>query len=223
MDTSGSYVTQSARNRQLACVPPGAMPAATYSRAAAGTGTASAQTSAVTPLAAVMLRRWPSRPNPVTSVRAWTSSRGEHLGGAAVERRHHPDRLADRPERSSPFLAAVVMIPRPSGLVRMSTSPGLAPALVRTWSGWTVPTTARPKIGSSRLDRVAADDGDARLGRLVGRPAEDVAEHLGRQLVVREADDAQGGQRLAAHRVDVAQGVGGGDPRRSRRADPRSG
>ena len=34
------------------------------------TGTASAQTSAVTPLAAVTFRRCPSRPNPVTSVSA---------------------------------------------------------------------------------------------------------------------------------------------------------
>ena len=42
-----------------------------------------------------------------------------------------------------------------------------------------------------RLDRVAADDRDARLARLVDGPSEDLAEHLGRQCPAREADDAQ--------------------------------
>ena len=53
------------------------------------------------------------------------------------------------PRESSSRFAAVVMMPRPSGLLRTRKSPGWAPALAITCSGWTLPTTARPKIGSS--------------------------------------------------------------------------
>ena len=47
-----------------------------------------------------------------------------------------------------PALWAVVRIPTPRGLVSTNTSPGLAPALVSTRSGWTKPVTARPYLGS---------------------------------------------------------------------------
>ena len=44
---------------------------------------------------------------------------------------------------------AVVRTPMPMGFVSSSTSPGLAPELVSTRSGWTKPVTARPYLGSS--------------------------------------------------------------------------
>ncbi len=45
-------------------------------------------------------------------------------------------------------LAAVVMMPTPSGLVRATMSPGCAPPLVRMRPGCTSPITARPYFGS---------------------------------------------------------------------------
>ena len=47
-----------------------------------------------------------------------------------------------------PFLTAVERIPRPSGFVRMSASPGLAVLLRTTLSGCTTPVTASPNLGS---------------------------------------------------------------------------
>ncbi|MMZ63661.1 hypothetical protein D1872_259300 [compost metagenome] len=49
---------------------------------------------------------------------------------------------------SASFLIDVVIIPTPIGLVKINRSPGLAPALVLTLSGWTSPVTARPNFGS---------------------------------------------------------------------------
>ena len=58
------------------------------------------------------------------------------------------------------------------------------------------------------LDRMPADDGDARLVRLVDRASEDLGEDLGRQGPAREADQAERRQGNSGHGVDVAQGVG---------------
>ena len=51
-------------------------------------------------------------------------------------------------EQRSAFMAEVRM-PMPMGLVSSSTSPSLAPLLVRILSGWTKPVTDRPYLGSS--------------------------------------------------------------------------
>src|SRR5581483_8760030 len=69
--------------------------------------------------------------------------------------------------------------------------------------------------GHAELDlsvahRVSANDEAARLHAAIGPAAEDLAEPVQAELVVRVADQVQGGLRLASHRVDVAQGVGGG-------------
>ena len=47
-----------------------------------------------------------------------------------------------------PALSTVVMMPTPSGLVRISASPGCAAALVSTRSGWIRPITDMPYLGS---------------------------------------------------------------------------
>ena len=60
-------------------------------------------------------------------------------------------------------------------------------------------------------DAVAADDDRARLVHLVLTAAQDLGEHLERQLARRKADDVQRRERLAAHRVDVGQRVRRGD------------
>ncbi len=62
-----------------------------------------------------------------------------------------------------------------------------------------------------RIDGVAA--GDRNPGRLADRfaAADDLADLLDRELVDGHRDQGQGHDRPAAHRIDVADGVGGGD------------
>ena len=149
--------------------------------------------------------RWPSRPKPVTSVSACAPRRARRGRGVAVERRHHLDRRGDQRRRdASPRLAAVLIAPAPSGLVSTSTSPGRPPAFVRTSSGWTVPGHREAVLRLGVVDRVAADDRRARRGDRVVAAAQDLAEHLGAELLERERDEVQRADRLAAHRVDVA-------------------
>ncbi len=61
------------------------------------------------------------------------------------------------------------------------------------------------------IDGVAA--GDRNAGTRAHRLAafEDLADHVERNLVHGHADEGQGEERLAAHRIDVGDGVGGGD------------
>ena len=61
------------------------------------------------------------------------------------------------------------------------------------------------------VDAVAAYYCDACFGHLVDSAAEDVAHCFVGNLVDREAQYGQGGERLAAHSVYVAYGVGGCD------------
>ena len=59
-------------------------------------GTAAASTSAATPLASASSCRWPSSPNPVTSVIPCTPAAERRRGAVAVQRGHHVDRLGQR-------------------------------------------------------------------------------------------------------------------------------
>ncbi len=65
-------------------------------------------------------------------------------------------------------------------------------------------------LGLAVAHRVAAGDRDAGLARLLGAAAQDLARDLHRQGVGQRRD-VEGQQRPRAHRVDVAQAVGGGD------------
>jgi hypothetical protein len=62
-----------------------------------------------------------------------------------------------------------------------------------------------------RIDRVAAGDRDARLAAHRGAAFQDLADGLQRQHVDRHAHQRQRHDGRAAHGVDVADGVGGGD------------
>ena len=62
------------------------------------------------------------------------------------------------------------------------------------------------------IDRVAAGDRNARGCAHGFAAVEDAADRLDRQLVDRHADERQREQRRAAHRVDVRDRVGRGDP-----------
>ena len=67
------------------------------------------------------------------------------------------------------------------------------------------------ELGLGVVDGVAADDAHARLARLLGAAPQGLAEHGHGELVPREPDDRQHGDRTPAHRVDVGERVGGGD------------
>ena len=55
--------------------------------------------------------------------------------------------------------------------------------------------------------------GDGNAGRIADRCAafEDLAHHLGRNLVDRHAENGQRHDRRAAHRIDIRQRIGRGD------------
>ncbi len=106
---------------------------------------------------------------------------------------------------------AVVWIPTPTGLVRMSRSPGRAPPFRQMRSGWTWPVTARPNLKLRIVDGVTADGDGSGLLHLVGGAAQDVDEQGRIQLVYGESHQVEHRQRFRPHGVDVAQTVGGGN------------
>ena len=119
-------------------------------RAAPGSaGRAAASKTKRVPDARAISRPWPSRPNPVTSVAARTPAPDERLRGGAVEAAHR--RRWRRPRSAAlvrPWREPDTRTPVPSGLVRTSRSPGRAPPLRSSLSGWAAPMTASPYFGS---------------------------------------------------------------------------
>ena len=98
--------------------------------------------------ARVISCRWPSSPNPVTSVAAETPT--SVIACAAPRFSVAMMRMASwivaADVRSC--LIPVVMTPIPRGFVSTSRSPGLAAAFVTMRLGWTNPVTASPYFGS---------------------------------------------------------------------------
>ena len=143
-------------------------------------GSDSKAISAPTLLAASMLPRWPSRPNPVTSVAALTptasAARAAPSLSVVIERTASAMPASMRASR----LSAVARMPVPSGLVRIRTSPAQAPALVSMRSGWTSPITTSPKSGSTDVDRVSAQHEAARALGDFRSAGQDLAQHLER-------------------------------------------
>ena len=68
-----------------------------------------------------------------------------------------------------------------------------------------------PEFDFLILHGVAAKQRDARFAQLVESAAKDFADGPGLEALFRERGDRERGQRPAAHRVDVADGVGRGD------------
>jgi hypothetical protein len=113
-------------------------------------------------------------------------------------------------------LKALTSAPLPSGLVRISRSPGRAPWFVNRRSGIAVADDRQPELELLVADRVAAQD--RRAGRAAGGGAagEDPGEDRGRR-VGREAAEIEREERASAHGVDVRDGVGRGDPAEAER------
>ena len=84
------------------------------------------------------------------------------------------------------------------------------------------PVTAMPYFSSGIDDGVAADHDGARFPGPLRPALEDLAEDLEIQPPLREPDDVEGGDRIAAHRVDVAQARWRRRSDRTRTGRPRS-
>ena len=112
--------------------------------AASSSGTSAKRTWARRPEPRHTSIKWPMRPKPVTSVTAWTAS---------ISARRMPGVLSFVVESmscryasalSSPFFSAALMMPTPSGLPSISTSPACARSLRLMRSGWTRPSATSP-------------------------------------------------------------------------------
>src|SRR5580704_3577182 len=146
--TAGSMFVKGLMRAVLARVPPETKPAAARSAAPGRIGTAEAVTVAAAPLAASMRCRWPSRPKPVTSVAAVTPAARAVWLAAALSWVIEAMAASTTSGGGAPRLTAVAITPVPTGLVKISWSPGAARSMVISRSGSARPTTARPYLGT---------------------------------------------------------------------------
>lgn len=109
-------------------------------------------------------------------------------------------------------LIAVVMIPVPIGLVRNSLSPIFAPAFVSTLLGLTTPITHMPVLGLGIIYGVTSRDDHARGGGLIRPTSQYLLELIERTRARGIRHQIQGEHGPCAHRVDVREGVGNGNP-----------
>ena len=96
----------------------------------------------------IISQAWPSRPKPVTSVQALTPASIISSEAVLLRVAIHRTVLSITSLPAVPPFAAVFIMPVPSGLVRMSLSPALAPLLRTTLAGWMVPVTESPYFSS---------------------------------------------------------------------------
>src|SRR5580693_5784873 len=146
--TAGSMFVKGLMRAVLARVPPETKPAAARSAAPGRSGTAEAVTVAAAPLAASMRCSWPSRPKPVTSVAAVTPAARAAWLAAALSWVIEATAASTTSGGGAPRLTAVAITPVPTGLVKISWSPGAARSMVISRSGSARPTTARPYLGT---------------------------------------------------------------------------
>ena len=103
-------------------------------------------------------------------------------------------------------------MPVPSGLVRNSTSPGFAPAFDSTRAGIDRAGDGVAELDLLILHGVAAEQRRRRPRAACRSRRWKIARIVPARALPSETPAiAQRGQRPAAHRVDVADGVGGGD------------
>ncbi len=107
-------------------------------------------------------------------------------------------------------MAAVVMMPVPRRLREVEGIAGAGAGLGEDLLGVDEAHDAEAVLGLLVDDGVAAGDEAAGLEHLVGAAAQDIGQDVLAQ-VVGEGGHVQGQEHLAAHGVDVAHGVGGGD------------
>ncbi len=133
-------------------VPPGTTSRRARSRTRGSiNGIAPASSSAAAPDASSIRCRWPSRPNPVTSVAASATAFRIASAAARFVVVISATAAATRSSSARPRLIAVETIPRPSGFVRNSPAPAGAVELRTTSSGSTRPSATMPYFGSGSV------------------------------------------------------------------------
>jgi hypothetical protein len=93
----------------------------------------------------------PRRPKPVMSVQAWTPTSCISSEALSFKVAMHLVTFRTSSSLTTPAFTAVLMIPVPNGLVSISLSPALAPPLVTSRLGCTVPVTERPYFNSASI------------------------------------------------------------------------
>ena len=132
------------------------------------------------------------------------------VGGVAVEPQHRLDGAVE-PGGVAPAAAGRGEDDASAeGLRQVETVASAEGGLAQQAGGVREAEDAEAVLGLVVPDRVAAGDGAAGLGDLVGAAADDAGGDVGRE-VLGEGGDVEGEHDLAAHRVDVGHGVGGGD------------
>ena len=155
---------------------------------------------------------WPSRPKPVTSVSALAPAARACSAAPALSVAHHRDRALHERRVREPALERGR---HRAGAERLGQHERVAVAAAGVGEhGARVDDAGHrePVLGLGVVDRVPADDRGAGRGDGVGAAAQDLAQHLRPERLEREGDEVQRRHRPAAHRVDVRERVGGGDP-----------
>ena len=185
----------------------------TSARAPSISGTAPASISSEQPLAAAISDAWPISPNPVTSVQAWTAPPAKRSSTPAAARFSV---VIDRTAASMAACGRAAELQRgrdDAGANRLGQEQRVAghgPRIRQHARRMDLAGHRVAELDLRVLDRVSAEQRDAGLGQLVETAGEDPLQD-GAVGVFRKRGDRQRGERPAAHRVDVAQRVGGGN------------
>ncbi len=137
-------------------------------------------------------------------------ARGEHLAGGAVEGGHHRDHPPRQRGRRELPLDRGGRDPRAERLGEQEQVSRLRARVLEHPLRVDEPGDRHAVLRLGVLHRVAAEDRDPRLVRLLLPAGEDLREHRER-VVAREADEVEREDRLRPHRVDVGERVRRGD------------
>ena len=157
--------------------------------------------------------RWPSSPKPVTSVAAWTPCRRRMSAAVPFDCTMWAIAAITQRALALPRMSAASSVPVPIGLVRMSASPGRSPPLRNAAARETSPLTAKPSA-SSAPSLVWPPTSAQPASRSTSLAPAIIADEVGLDLgfeAVGHGGDRQRRLRLAAHGIDVAERVVGGD------------
>ncbi len=137
---------------------------------------------------------------------------GQDLGGGPVQRRQRLHAGRQGPVRDP---AAQIAVEEHAAADRLGQHEGVprarahvAPVALRVHETG----DGEAELGLLVVGRVASGEHGAGLQDLLAGAGDDAGQHLGAEDVPREAQQVQGRQGAAAHGVDIAQGVGRGDP-----------
>jgi hypothetical protein len=152
------------------------------------------------------------QPEPRHVGRGLGADLGHRVGRRIVGGRHQLDGRRQQRGVGDPALVRGRRDPDPEGLGEEQVRLGRHGRVTGDAFGIGEPERDHPVLRLRVGDRVATEEGGARLARDVDAALQDLAEHLERQVVDGPGDDVQREERPRAHRVHVGERVGGRDP-----------